>query len=67
MVESGAQQATEAEVLAAIEFGHDCCKKIAAAIRELVAKVGKKKARIRCRRPSTRSSTIRSPSPSRSS
>ena len=32
MVESGAQQATEAEVLAAIEFGHDCCKKIAAGI-----------------------------------
>ena len=29
MVESGAQQATEAEVLAAIEFGHECCKKIA--------------------------------------
>jgi polyribonucleotide nucleotidyltransferase len=44
MVESGAQQATEAEVLAAIEFGHEGCKKIAAAIRQLVAKVGKKKA-----------------------
>jgi len=44
MVESGAQQATEAEVLAAIEFGHNCCKKIATAIRELVAKTGKKKA-----------------------
>src|SRR5580704_12362205 len=44
MVESGAQQATEAEVLAAIEFGHGCCKKIAACIRQLVAKVGKKKA-----------------------
>ncbi len=44
MVESGSQQATEAEVLAAIEFGHDCCRKLARAIRELVAKVGKKKA-----------------------
>src|ERR1700691_5732317 len=44
MVEAGAQQATEAEVLAAIEFGHEGCKKIAAAIRQLVAKVGKKKA-----------------------
>src|SRR3984885_9215286 len=44
MVESGAQQASEAEVLSAIEFGHNCCKKIAAAIRQLVAKVGKKKA-----------------------
>jgi polyribonucleotide nucleotidyltransferase len=44
MVESGAQQASEAEVLAAIEFGHGCCKKIAKGIRELVAKCGKKKA-----------------------
>ena len=43
MVEAGAQQATEAEVLAALEFGHDCCKKIAAAIRELVKKIGKPK------------------------
>src|SRR5712691_9347126 len=43
MVESGAQQATEAEVLAAIEFGHDCCKKIAAGIRELMKKCGKTK------------------------
>src|ERR1700689_4751438 len=43
MVESGAQQATEAEVLAAIEFGHECCKKIAAGIRELMKKVGKTK------------------------
>ncbi len=44
MVESGAQQASEAEVLAAIEFGHGCCKKIAKGIRELAAKCGKKKA-----------------------
>src|SRR5437016_2040287 len=43
MVESGAQQVSEAEVLAAIEFGHGCCKKIAAAIRELMSKAGKKK------------------------
>src|SRR6202051_2443788 len=43
MVESGSQQATEAEVLDAIEFGHACCKKIATAIRELVKKVGKTK------------------------
>jgi polyribonucleotide nucleotidyltransferase len=43
MVESGAQQASEAEVLAAIEFGHDCCKKIAKAIRELMSKCGKPK------------------------
>jgi polyribonucleotide nucleotidyltransferase len=43
MVEAGAQHATEEEVLQAIEYGHSCCKKIAAGIRELVAKVGKKK------------------------
>src|ERR1700674_1056657 len=43
MVESGAQQVSEADVLAAIEFGHDCCKKIAAAIRELMKKCGKPK------------------------
>ena len=43
MVESGAQQASEAEVLAAIEFGHECCKKIAAGIRELMKKCGKTK------------------------
>src|SRR5579872_4475729 len=43
MVESGAQQATEAEIVAAIDFGHECCKKIAAAIRELMKKTGKPK------------------------
>jgi polyribonucleotide nucleotidyltransferase len=43
MVEAGAQQASEQEVVGAIDFGHTCCKKIAAAIQELVAKVGKPK------------------------
>ncbi len=43
MVEAGAQQVSEEEVLGAIEFGHDCCKKIAAAIRQLVAVSGKPK------------------------
>jgi len=43
MVEAGAQQASEADVLGAIEFGHDCCKKIAAGIRQLVAAAGKPK------------------------
>jgi polyribonucleotide nucleotidyltransferase len=43
MVEAGAQQASEEEVIGAIDFGHTCCKKIAAAICELVAKVGKPK------------------------
>jgi polyribonucleotide nucleotidyltransferase len=43
MVEAGAQQASEQEVIGAIDFGHTCCKKIAAAIHQLVAKVGKPK------------------------
>jgi polyribonucleotide nucleotidyltransferase len=43
MVEAGAQHASEEEVLDAIEYGHTCCKKIAAGIKELVAKTGKKK------------------------
>ena len=43
MVEAGANEATEDEVLAAIEFGHECCKKIVAGIQELVAKAGKPK------------------------
>jgi len=43
MVESGAQQATEAEVLDAIEFGHECCKKLAKGIHALMAKAGKSK------------------------
>jgi polyribonucleotide nucleotidyltransferase len=43
MVESGAQEATEAEIIAAIDFGHDCCKKIGAGIRELMKKTGKPK------------------------
>ena len=43
MVEAGAEQASEEEVLKAIEFGHECCKKIAAGIAELVAKAGKPK------------------------
>jgi polyribonucleotide nucleotidyltransferase len=43
MVEAGAKQVSEQEVLGAIEFGHDCCKKIAAAIRELVKVTGKPK------------------------
>jgi polyribonucleotide nucleotidyltransferase len=43
MVEAGAQQVSEAEVLGAIEFGHECCKKIAAGIGKLVAAVGKPK------------------------
>jgi polyribonucleotide nucleotidyltransferase len=43
MVEAGAQQVSEAEVLGAIEFGHQCCNKIIAGIRELMKLAGKPK------------------------
>ncbi len=43
MVEAGAQQVSEAEVLAAIEFGHQCCRKITSAIRDLASRSGKPK------------------------
>src|SRR5215467_3798646 len=43
MVEAGAQEVSEAEVLGAIDFGHDACKKIAAGIRELMKLAGKVK------------------------
>ncbi|HWR50443.1 MAG TPA: polyribonucleotide nucleotidyltransferase [Bryobacteraceae bacterium] len=43
MVEAAASQVSEAEVLEAIEFGHNACRKIIAGIRELVAKAGKAK------------------------
>jgi polyribonucleotide nucleotidyltransferase len=43
MVEAGAQQVSEDEVLGAIEFGHACCRKIAAGIRELMKLAGKTK------------------------
>jgi polyribonucleotide nucleotidyltransferase len=43
MVEAGANQAPEATVLQALEFGHDCCKTVVKTIEEMVSKVGKKK------------------------
>ncbi|MGH9657181.1 MAG: polyribonucleotide nucleotidyltransferase, partial [Bryobacteraceae bacterium] len=43
MVEAGAKEATEAEVLAAIEFGHQCCRKITTCIQQMVAACGKPK------------------------
>ncbi len=46
MVEAGAQEASEAEVLDAIEFGHNSCRKIIAGIRELVERTGKPKAAV---------------------
>src|SRR5215472_3549828 len=43
MVEAGAQEVSEAEVLGAIDFGHTCCKRIASGIRELMKVAGKPK------------------------
>ena len=43
MVEAGAQQVSEEEVIAAIDFGHECCKKITAGIQALMKKAAKTK------------------------
>jgi len=43
MVEAGANEASEEEVLKAIDFGHESCRKIIAGIRELVQLAGKPK------------------------
>ncbi|HUJ21623.1 MAG TPA: polyribonucleotide nucleotidyltransferase [Bryobacteraceae bacterium] len=43
MVEAGAQQVSEEDVVEAIEYGHECCRKIGAVIRELVKVAGKPK------------------------
>jgi polyribonucleotide nucleotidyltransferase len=43
MVEAGAQQVTEEEVLGALEHGHESCKKIIKVLEQLVAAAGKPK------------------------
>ena len=43
MVESGAQEVSEADILGALEFGHENVKKIAAAVKQLVKAAGKEK------------------------
>jgi polyribonucleotide nucleotidyltransferase len=43
MVEAGGQQVSEEDAVKAIEYGHDCCRKIGAVIRELVKVAGKPK------------------------
>jgi len=43
MVEAGGQQITEDDALKAIEYGHECCRKITAVIHELVKAAGKPK------------------------
>lgn len=43
MVEAGGTGVSESKVVDCIEFGHECCKKIIAGIKELVKLAGKKK------------------------
>lgn len=43
MVEAGGNGVVEEEVVRCIEFGHECCRKIIAGIRELMSKAGKEK------------------------
>jgi polyribonucleotide nucleotidyltransferase len=43
MVEAAANEALESEVVEAIEFGHECCRKIGDGIRELMKLTGKTK------------------------
>lgn len=43
MVEAGGMGAAEADVVRCVDFGLECCKKIIAGIKELVAKAGKPK------------------------
>jgi polyribonucleotide nucleotidyltransferase len=43
MVESGGTGVSEDDVVRAIDFGHECCRKVIGGIRELVAKAGKPK------------------------
>jgi len=43
MVEAGAQQVSEADVLKAIEYGHECCRKITSVIQQMVKVAGKPK------------------------
>src|SRR5579883_2664185 len=43
MVEAGAQQTSEQEVIGALEYGHQCCRKITDVVRQLQAAAGKTK------------------------
>jgi polyribonucleotide nucleotidyltransferase len=43
MVEAGAQQASEQDVIGALEYGHQCCRKITDVVRQLQAAAGKPK------------------------
>jgi len=43
MVEAGASELSEAQMVEAIDFGHQACRRIIAAIRDLVSRAGKPK------------------------
>jgi len=43
MVEAGGQQVSEADAVKAIEYGHQCCRKIAGVICDMVKAIGKPK------------------------
>ena len=43
MVEAGGQQVSEADAVKAIEYGHECCRKIAGVVCEMVKVAGKPK------------------------
>ena len=43
MVEAGGQQASEDEVIAALEYGHECCRKIVGVLRDMVKAAGRPK------------------------
>ncbi len=43
MVEAGGQQVTEEDAIKAIQYGHECCRKIASVICEMVTVAGKPK------------------------
>ena len=57
MVEAGAQQASEDEVLGALEYGHECCKKIVGGLKQLVAVGGQDEESLYARRSSMQNST----------
>ncbi len=43
MVEAGGQQVSEEEAVKAVEYGHECCRKIVAVVRQMVKAAGKPK------------------------
>ena len=67
MVEAGANEVPEAEILDALDIAHDEIRKLCAVQRELAEKAGKEKLDRRGRRRSTRACSSRSAEPRRAS